>query len=220
MKEADRGRPAFSPATVIITLLVVFLAALVVYTLLNKRAADAVPPAAPPSAGGTGTPENTGAARDQGGRTAIAVRVTEVVRGTIENSVVVNGDVLARNQVSIYPTVAGKLAELRRGIGDRVGAGDVVAMVDPSRPGEFYSLSPVVSTISGTILQAPYAAGDTVSAQTAVYLVGDLSDLVIETFIPERFVNAMRRGLAARVTLEALPGETFAAAVEELSPVL
>jgi RND family efflux transporter MFP subunit len=134
--------------------------------------------------------------------------------------VVVNGDVLARNQVSIYPTVAGRLAEVRLGIGDRVNAGDVVAMVDPSRPGEFYSLSPVVSTISGTVLQVPFTAGDTIATQTAVYLVGDLSDLVIETFIPERFVNAMRRGLAAQVSLEALPGETFAAAVEELSPVL
>jgi multidrug efflux pump subunit AcrA (membrane-fusion protein) len=216
VKETDRGKPAFSPVTMIITLLVVLLAALVVYTLLGRRASDTVPPAAAEA----GIPENTEAARDQGGRTVIAVRVTEVVRGTIENSVVVNGDVLARNQVSIYPTVAGKLVELRRGIGDRVSAGDVVAMVDPSRPGEFYSLSPVVSTISGTVLQVPYAAGDTISTQTTVYLVGDLSDMVIETFIPERFVNAMRRGLAAQVTLEALPGETFAAAVEELSPVL
>jgi multidrug efflux pump subunit AcrA (membrane-fusion protein) len=220
VKDTDGGKPAFSPVTVIITLLVVLLAALIMYTLLGRRAADAGLPAASPAAAGAGTPGNTETARDQAGRTAVAVRVTEVVRGTIENSVVVNGDVLARNQVSIYPLVAGKLVELRRGTGDRVNAGDVVAMVDPSRPGEFYSLSPVVSTISGTVLQVPYAAGETVSTQTALYLVGDLSDLVIETFIPERFVNAMRLGLAAQVTLEALPGETFTAAVEELSPVL
>jgi multidrug efflux pump subunit AcrA (membrane-fusion protein) len=215
VKETDGRKPTVSVVTVIVVLLVAIFAALIVYTLFGKRASDAVPPAA-------GGAETSGdAARDaQGSRTAVAVRVTEVVLGTIENNVVVNGDVLTRNQVSIYPTVAGKLVELRYGIGDRVGVGDVVAMVDPSRPGEFYSLSPVVSTISGTILQAPYAAGDTVSAQTALYLVGDLSDLVIETFIPERFVNAMRPGLAAQVILEALPGETFAAAVEELSPVL
>jgi multidrug efflux pump subunit AcrA (membrane-fusion protein) len=216
VKDTGERKPPFSPVTLVITLLVVILAVLVMYTLLGRRVSDAVPPAATEA----GTPENTDAAREQGGRTAIAVRVTEAVRGTVENSVMVNGDVLARNQVSIYPTVPGKLIELRRGIGDRVNAGDVVAMVDPSRPGEFYSLSPVISTISGTVLQVPYAAGETVSVQTAVYLVGDLSDLVIETFIPERFVNAMRQGLAAQVILEALPGETFAAVVEELSPVL
>jgi RND family efflux transporter MFP subunit len=148
------------------------------------------------------------------------VRVTPVTRGTIENSVVINGDVLARNQVSIYPTVAGKLAESRRGVGDRVNRGDVVAMIDPSRPGEFYSLSPVVSTISGTVLQAPFSPGDTLSTGSAVYVVGDLSELVVETFVPERFATAVRQGLAAQVSLEALPGEIFPAAVDEVSPVL
>jgi RND family efflux transporter MFP subunit len=143
-----------------------------------------------------------------------------VVLGTIENSVVINGDVLARNQVSIYPTVAGKLAESRRGVGDRVNRGDVVAMIDPSRPGEFYSLSPVVSTISGTVLQAPFSVGDTLSTGSAVYAVGDLSELVVETFVPERFTTTVRQGLAAQVSFEALPGEVFPAAVDEVSPVL
>jgi RND family efflux transporter MFP subunit len=153
-------------------------------------------------------------------RTATAVRVSPVVLGTIENSVVINGDVLARNQVAIYPTVAGKLAQARFGIGDRVNRGDVVAMVDPSRPGEVYSLSPVISTISGTVLQAPFSPGDTLSTGQAVYVVGDLSTLMVETFVPERFATAARMGLSAQVSLEALPGESFEAVVEELSPVL
>jgi RND family efflux transporter MFP subunit len=140
--------------------------------------------------------------------------------GTIENSVVINGDVLARSQVSIYPTVAGKLAEARLQVGDAVRQGQVVAMVDPSKPGEVYSYSPVTSTISGTILSAPLNRGDTLTAQTAVYVVGDLSSLIIETFVPERYAAAARRGLGALVSLESLPGETFAAVVDEVSPVL
>ena len=156
----------------------------------------------------------------QGARTATAVRVTPVVRGTIENSVVINGDVLAVNQVSIFPTVAGKVTETLFQVGDRVNQGTVVAMVDPSRPGQVYSESPVVSTIDGTVLQSPVRRGDTVSTQTAVYVVGDLSGLAIETFVPERFSNAARRGLSAQVFLEALPGELFTAVVDELSPVL
>jgi RND family efflux transporter MFP subunit len=93
-------------------------------------------------------------------------------------------------------------------------------MIDPSRPGEFYSLSPVVSTISGTVLQAPFSPGDTLSTGSAVYVVGDLSGLMVETFVPERFATAVRQGLAAQVSLEALPGEIFPAAVDEVSPVL
>jgi RND family efflux transporter MFP subunit len=93
-------------------------------------------------------------------------------------------------------------------------------MVDPSRPGQVYSESPVVSTISGTVLSVPVLTGDTVSTQTAVYVVGDLSTLMVETFVPERFSNAARRGLSAEVLLEAFPGEIFPAVVEEVNPVL
>jgi multidrug efflux pump subunit AcrA (membrane-fusion protein) len=161
-----------------------------------------------------------GQANAQALRGAAAVRVTEVNLGTIENSVVINGDVLAESQISIFPTVPGKITETRFQVGDRVDRGAAVAMVDPSRPGEVYSQSPVISTIGGTILQAPVHPGDTVTTQTAIYVVGDLSSLMVETFVPERFSNAARRGLAAQILLEALPGETFTAVVDEVSPVL
>ncbi|MDR0525792.1 MAG: efflux RND transporter periplasmic adaptor subunit [Spirochaetaceae bacterium] len=149
-----------------------------------------------------------------------AVRVASLTLDTIENKVILNGDVLARTQVSVYPTVAGKVSEIRFSVGDAVKSGDTVAMVDPSRPGDVYSKSPVISPVSGTVLSVPVNTGDTVTAQTAVYVVGDLSSLLVETFIPERFATVARKGLPAEVTLEAVPGETFSAAVEEVSPAL
>jgi RND family efflux transporter MFP subunit len=96
----------------------------------------------------------------------------------------------------------------------------VIAAVDPSRPGEEYSESPVVSTISGTVLSVPANLGDTVGVSTVVYVIGDLANLVVETFVPERFSSAAQRGLGALVSLEALPGEIFPATVSEVSPVL
>jgi RND family efflux transporter MFP subunit len=134
--------------------------------------------------------------------------------------VVINGDVLAASQVPIYPTVGGKISELRFRVGDTVAKGQTVATVDPSKPGEVYSLSPVLSTIGGTILSTPLNPGDTVSTSSTVYVVGDLSNLIVETFVPERYSNAAQRGLSAQVSLEALPGESFQATVDEVSPVL
>jgi multidrug efflux pump subunit AcrA (membrane-fusion protein) len=156
----------------------------------------------------------------QGARNATVVRAAPVVLGTIENSVVINGDVLARSQVTLYPTVAGRLVETRFRVGDTIRQGETAAMIDPSRPGEVYSHSPVVSTITGTVLQAPVNPGDTLTTQSAVYVVGDLRTLVVETFVPERFTTAVRLGLAAQVSFEAMPGETFRARVDEASPVL
>ncbi|MDR0401004.1 MAG: efflux RND transporter periplasmic adaptor subunit [Treponema sp.] len=172
--------------------------------------------AAPRPAGGPAS----GPAQGGGGRNVTAVRVTETAAGTIENSVVINGDVLAASQVSIYPNVAGKLTQMRFRIGDWVNRGQTVAAVDPSRPGEEYSVSPVVSTVSGTVLSVPANLGDTVGSSTVVFVIGDLANLVVETFVPERFSNAARQGLGALVSLEALPGEVFSATVNEVSPVL
>jgi multidrug efflux pump subunit AcrA (membrane-fusion protein) len=224
--------------TIVIVSLIALLVVLIGYTVIqNRRAASAsaaevtqAPPnaqggqggqgGAPPGEGTPGGGGSRGAAGGGGGRNAAVVQVTTVESGTIENSVVINGDILARNQVSIFPTMSGKLVEARISIGDRVGRGDIVAMVDPSRPGEIYSFSPVVSTIAGTVLQAPYSIGDTISTQSALFVVGDLSGLWLETFVPERFVSAVRLGLRAQVSLESIPGETFFAEVSEVSPVL
>ena len=206
----------------IISLSVLFVL-LIAFTLIRdkiKSSATAAP-ARSEAPSGEGRPQSEGQrGGGGGGRNATTVRVTPVSPGTIEKSVIINGDVLARNQVTIYPTVGGKLVEARLGIGDRVNRGAVVAMVDPSRPGEVYSRSPVVSTVSGTVLQAPFSIGDTLTTQSAVYVVGDLSSLLVETFIPERFVAVIRQGLNASLWFEAIPGETFSGEVIEINPVL
>ena len=201
--------------TVIIVLLILVIAFFLYREIMSRLGYNSAP-----GVSGQSAPAGTAAAAPSTGRNATSVRVTPVVLGTIENSVIINGDILASFQVSLYPTVAGKVTETRFQIGDRVSQGTVVAMVDPSRPGEVYSQNPVISTINGTVLSVPVNPGDTVSPNTAIYVVGDLSRLVVETFVPERFANAARRGLTAQVFLEALPGETFQATVDEVSPVL
>lgn len=219
---------ASKAVTAIIIALILLFAGLTIYTALRQREQTAAmtSPAAGGGSGG-GAPGSrpiggSGAGQQPGGgqRQATTVRAARVVLGTVENRVVVNGDVLARSQVAIYPTVAGKLTEFRFQVGDRVNRGQTVALVDPSRPGEFYSQSPVVSTISGTILQTPVNPGDTVSGQTVICVVGDLAVLAVETFVPERFSTSVRPGLPALVSFEAMAQEHFAAEVDEVSPVL
>jgi multidrug efflux pump subunit AcrA (membrane-fusion protein) len=208
-------------SAVIVILILVFLG-LIGWTVWVQTT-PAPPAAAGQAPAAQGEPRQGGQSGGNspgGARSAVTVRVTPVELGTIENSVMINGDVLAASQVPIYPTMGGKLSELHFRVGDTVSRGQTVAAVDPSRPGELYSLSPVVSTVSGTVLSAPLNPGDTVSTQSTVYIVGDLSNLVVETFVPERFSNVARTGLGALVSLEALPGESFPATVTEVSPVL
>jgi multidrug efflux pump subunit AcrA (membrane-fusion protein) len=165
-------------------------------------------------------PQPRGGGGNQGARNVPAVRVTPVESGDISTSIIINGDVLAVREVSIFPVTAGKIVELRLRVGDAVAEGQIVAVVDPSRPGEVYSGSPVRSTISGTVLQAPYSAGDTVSQQSAIYVIGDLSSLVIETFVPERFSANIHTGLRSEFFFDSMPDEVFTGIVSEVSPIL
>ncbi|MDR2489899.1 MAG: efflux RND transporter periplasmic adaptor subunit [Spirochaetaceae bacterium] len=168
-----------------------------------------------------GFPADGGGRRQAEGRMqGTAVRATSVELGSIENSIVVNGDVLAARQVAVYPAAGGKITRLPFRLGEAVRSGDIVAVIDPSRPGELYQTSPVRSTINGTILQIPFNIGDQVSATQAVAVVGDLSSLVVETYIPERFSTAMRMGLGADIAFDSLPGEFFPARISEISPII
>jgi multidrug efflux pump subunit AcrA (membrane-fusion protein) len=171
-------------------------------------------------AGPDGQRTGQAAGRQSPGRTASAVRVKQVELGAIENSVVLGGEVLAASQAPMYPVMAGKLIELRITVGDQVRQGQVIARVDPSRPGDSFYASPVTSTVSGTVLSTPLSVGDTVQTGTVICVIGDVSRLRLETFVPERFSVNMHSGLPAQVRFEAIPGETFSAAVDEMSPVL
>ncbi|MDR1429714.1 MAG: efflux RND transporter periplasmic adaptor subunit [Spirochaetaceae bacterium] len=230
----NRSPKKYRPVTLVIALLSVVIAVLIGVSLLGKKTSSVPSGEAGGAVQGRGggavqaggqerqAPQGMGipdgAARS--GRNATVVRVTPVVLGLIENYVVINGDVLASSQVSVFPTVGGRLAELRLRIGDTVERGTVIAAVDPSRPGETYALSPVPSTVSGTIVQLPVNPGDTVTANTVIAVVGGLGDLVVETYVPERYAALMRRGLGAEVRFSGLGDEPFAARVDELSPVL
>jgi multidrug efflux pump subunit AcrA (membrane-fusion protein) len=156
-----------------------------------------------------------------GGRPSrITVRTQTVALGSLENTIVVNGDVQALRQVQIYPITGGKITQQPVRIGERVRQGQIIAVIDPSRPGEIYQTSPVRSTINGTLLQLPYNMGDQITASQAIAVVGDLSSLVVETFVPERFSQAMRTGLSAEISLDSLPNEVFQAKISETSPII
>lgn len=173
--------------------------------------ADGPPSESPPS-GGPGA----GMARDE----ALPVRVAEAEPGNIRRYIKVNGGVVAKRRVNVYAAVSGKLVSMEAEAGDFVGKEQVLAYVDPSRPGESYTASPVKASITGTIISVPVNVGDMITPQTALAVIGDLRDLQIETFIPERFVASLRNGQPAEVLFEAFPGEQFSARVTEIDPIL
>ncbi|MDA3810415.1 MAG: efflux RND transporter periplasmic adaptor subunit [Spirochaetaceae bacterium] len=149
-----------------------------------------------------------------------AVNTTLAVEGQIVDYLYVNGDIIAKEFVDVYPDTAGKITDILVTLGTYVRKGEIMAYVDPSRPGMNFAKSPVYSPISGTITSFPGAVGSTISQQSPMARIGNLRDLQVRTFISERKISHITLGMPGELSFEAYPGETFKARITELSPVV
>ena len=149
-----------------------------------------------------------------------AVRVEKLEKTNLRKFIEINGNIRAEKSMSVYPIIQGKITSTNVHLGSQVRKGDVIAYVDPSVPGSRYALNEVTSPISGTVISIPLKEGTRVDTETAVVTIGDLSKLQVITYIPERYVAFLNKGLEADITLEAYPEENFKAVISEVSPVL
>ena len=151
---------------------------------------------------------------------AFSVRTQEASEQTLRAYLDVNGDIMSTLQADVYPDVAGILVSVRVSLGAFVRRGEVIAEVDPTIPGMTYRNSPVPAPISGIISRTPLSTGTTVSLNTSITAISTNENLEINARIPEREIAGLAPGLTAEISLQAYPGETFAATVNRVSPVV
>ena len=155
-----------------------------------------------------------------GSSVTLTVGAVRAEPASLIQTIRLNGDVSSKSKISLFADTAGKLVSYEAGIGSEVRRGGIVARVDPSRPGAPYAVSPVRSTIDGTVIDLPYTVGETVSTSSPVAVVGTLKDLQLITHVPEKYISILRTGLSASVSLVSWPGEVFPAVVTMVSPVV
>ncbi len=177
-------------------------------------------PSGAPSGGKPGGSAQSGGRPAAAGVNAQAVKAYTASISTVSKYIKVNGDVLTDVEIDIYPDVSGKITNLNTYVGDYVTKDEIIASVDPSLPGQQFSISPVYSTISGTVLSINERIGDKVTSNTSIITIGDLRNLKLVTYIPEKFTGNLKTGLPAEVFFAAFPTESFNAKISEISPVI
>lgn len=130
------------------------------------------------------------------------------------------GDVIATSSIDILPDATGKLVNIKVSVGDTVQKNQIIAYVDPSRPGMTYEPSPVRSPMTGTITSFPLSSGSMVSPSMSIGKVSTTDDLEISISVAERFVSRIEKGQNALLSFDAYPDEVFTAKVTEVNPVL
>lgn len=150
----------------------------------------------------------------------VTVSAKTIVPETIRSTVKINGEVESKSSINIYPDTSGKVTEILKGLGASVKKGEIIAYVDPSKPGSAYAVNPVASTVTGTVISMPVTPGDTVSSSTVIAAVGSLRDLKITVYVSEKYSGYLKEGLSAYVSFTSMPGEEFSAKVTSVSPVV
>ncbi|MBQ2081497.1 MAG: efflux RND transporter periplasmic adaptor subunit [Treponema sp.] len=149
---------------------------------------------------------------------SVRTRIAEI--STLHDYVNTNGEIEPQSSVDVYPDIGGKIVKVSVVLGSKVYRGQVIALIDPSVPGEYYANSPVTAPISGTITSSPLKVGMKISAGTAIAKIGDVANLQVSANGPERYVYALKTGLKADIELESYPGEKFSATVTKVSPLV
>ncbi|AEE16435.1 efflux RND transporter periplasmic adaptor subunit [Treponema brennaborense] len=199
---------------IVITLIAVFMVAGII-SMFSSSGNSAAGFAGPGGMGGFGSGQTAAATAN-----TITVSVKTIEPETIQKTVVVNGNVASKSEVNMYPDTSGKITRLLKSVGDTVSKGEIIAYVDPSKPGSAYAASPVTATVGGTVTEMNISAGDTVSANTAIAVIGSLDDLEITVHVSEKYSSYLKTGLPAYVTLTSAPGEQFTAEITRVSPVV
>ncbi len=187
-------------------------AALLILTVLLVLGSCSGRPGAPAA-------ETPDAAADPA-ETVFAINVTPAVQGQINDYLEINGDVQVTSSVDVYADTFGELTQLLVRVGEVVQKDQVIAQVDPSRPGQNFVASPVKAPISGTITRLPSREGATINQAAPIAQIARTSELEIVVRVAERFISKVSVGLPALLRFDAFPDERFNARITELNPVV
>ncbi|HAH63377.1 MAG TPA: efflux RND transporter periplasmic adaptor subunit [Treponema sp.] len=149
-----------------------------------------------------------------------AVNTYKTSAGSLDDYLEFGGDVVASSVVNILPDTAGKVSRKLVTVGDFVKKDQILAYIDPSRPGMTYSENPVKAPVEGTVTSFPLSVGATVSPAAPLGQISSTGRLEIQVNVSERFVSRIKGNQSAVITLDAYPGEKFSARVFEISPAL
>lgn len=149
---------------------------------------------------------------------AVAVQKAEIK--TLFETLEFSGNVFAKVNVDIFPSIGGKVKNIAVKQGETVKRNQVLAYIDASQPGADFQLSPVKSPIDGTVTSIIAAEGMTVAPQVPILKVGKIDELEIQINVPERFISKIAAKQNAVLKLAAYPDEIFYAKVLSVSPTL
>jgi membrane fusion protein, heavy metal efflux system len=123
----------------------------------------------------------------------------------------------AEQVVEIRPRYDGIVREIRKRIGDRVRAGEVVAVVQSNESLTDYEIA---SPVGGSVIARHGVTGQSTTRETVLLTVADLSSVWVDFAIYPQYVGRIRPGMRARIRAQNRPELTAAGTIHYIGPLL
>lgn len=121
-----------------------------------------------------------------------------------------NADRLAH----LAPRFPGVVREVRKGAGDRVRAGDLLAVIESDTLAPFE----LKATFDGVVVDRHVAPGETVGRDTPAFILADLSTVWVDAHVYQSALSLVRAGQAARIF--AAEGAEAGGTISYITPVV
>jgi multidrug efflux pump subunit AcrA (membrane-fusion protein) len=146
------------------------------------------------------------------------VKVTNVTKGDIEEIISLTGDIHGEKEVNVYPKVPGKLFNKIKQEGDFVRKGNNIALIDRDEPAMNFSKAEVKSPINGIVIMYFAEIGDAISPARKILTVANMDDVKIVVHLSETDIGRVKKGLKARIFVDAYPDRVFKGIVTNVAP--
>ncbi|MCD6423288.1 MAG: efflux RND transporter periplasmic adaptor subunit [Elusimicrobia bacterium] len=158
-------------------------------------------------------------------------RLFKVGRRDISFIISSNGTVKPRNRLEIKPPVSGRIEKILVREGSRVKKGQILAwmsseeralLMDIARAkGELekwkdtYRPAPIIAPLDGFIIKKNVEPGQSVSSQETILVMAD--KLIIQAQVDETDIGYLKKGMKAKITLDAYPENFFLGEIEHIA---
>ncbi len=153
-------------------------------------------------------------------RDVFLVKKETVQTRDLKHELLMSGSIKALEEATLFPRVEGKLMRNLLREGDKVKKNQTVSLIERDEVGAVYEPVLVPSTITGVVGRVYLDPGANVTRTTPVALVVNQEKVRIAVDIPERYIGEIFKGQAATLRVDALPGQTFDAVLQIISPVV
>ena len=164
---------------------------------------------------------------------ADSIKLISPVYGTIQTIISTTGTVQPQNRLEIKPPIDGRIENVLVQEGDRVKAGQTLALMSSTERAalldaaktqsketlkyweEAYKPTPLIAPINGEVIVREVEPGQTVTSSNAIIVLSDR--LIVQAEVDETDIGKVKLGQSAVISLDAYPDTKVEARVDHIA---